>query len=312
VALAIITSGFYSESVSVTVVADVADGTDVLIYDDESKELLGTAVIDEGSADVTVSPILYTGQRIIAYLGEFGKDTYGSIIVTDSDKEHTGWKTPETVDGQPYDVYLSNGGAHLADVYDPSNCRNISRDMDAIDRVLNVPITFLVRQVESMAGTVQVLIENIENAIGGYRLKFDSDAPGSATSKIYSQNGSYSVKVWGVNQIEADAIQVTYDLVMPAATVSFGPNVTDLFASVDFGYAGSPGQRAIMLVAHSSVPCEFQIDGVFDWEGGVWQSGGLAFRSNIRLIAAGEHTIRARNASNPTEEIARQIKLVNF
>jgi hypothetical protein len=310
--LAIITSGFVAESTSVEVTVDVADATIILIYDDETKDLLGSGSVTDGIANVAVAPALFSGQRIIPYVSAFGKDTYGSVIVTDSEIENTGWKVPETVDSVPYEDYLEAGGVALPDVYDPAHCRNYSRDQDAIDRVLDVPITFLLRQVESLGGTVQVLVENIENAQGGYKVKFDSDAEGATTNKTYSADGSYSVKVWGANQTIADAIQVDYNLVMPTASVEFGTNVIDLFANIDFGYLGSPGQRAITLIAHSSVACEFQIDGVFTWQGGVWQTSGLSFRSNIRLIPAGEFTIRARNASSPTEQISRQIKLANF
>lgn len=310
--VAVITSGFVAGSNSVNVTADVADGVLVLIYDDETKDLLGTGSITDGTDSVAVSPILYSGQRVIAYLVAFGKDTYGSVVVTDSEVENTGWETPETVNGTPYVEYLEAGGAALPDLYTPEECRNFSRDRDAIDRVLNVPITFLLRQIESLAGTIQILVENIENALGGYKVKFDSDAEGATTNKTYSADGSYSVKVWGANQTIADAIEVEYTLVMPTATVDFGANVIDLYASIDFGYTGSPGQRAITLIAHSSVACEFQIDGEFTWEGGVWQTSGLSFRSNIKLVPAGEYTIRARNAAVPGEEISRQIKLDNF
>lgn len=310
--LAIITSGFSAGSNSVQVTADVANGTALLVYDDETKDLIGTGTTTGGVANITVSPILYADQRIIAFVTTFGNDTYGAVIVTESDTETTGWKTPETVDGTPYDEYLEAGGAALPDVYDPSACRNIARDMDSISRAIDVPVTFIVKQIESLGGTIQVVIDNIEGAIGGYKTKFDSDAEGTSTSKMYSANGSYQLKVWGANQTIADAIVVTYDLVMPTASIEFGTNVIDLMVSVDFGAAGSPGQRVIMLVAHASVACEFQIDGVFGWEGGVWQTSGLAFRSNQKMIAAGEYTVRARNQAVPSEEITRQIKLTNF
>lgn len=310
--IAIITSGFTEGSSLVTVAADAATGTPVFIYDDETKDLIGSSEIESGSANVTVSPVLFAGQRIIAYLTDFGKDTYGAVIVVESATEKTGWKEPETVAGQPYQDYLDAGGDVLPDIYDPSSCRNMSRDMDAINRVIDAPITFIVKQVESLAGTVQVVIDNIEGAIGGFKTKFDSDAEGASTSKVYSVNGSYQFKIWGANQTIADAVTVTYDLVMPTATIGFGTNVIDLFVTMDFGASGSPGQKVIMLVAHSSVACEFQIDGVFSWEGGVWQASGLAFRSNQKLISAGEYTIRARNQAVPSEEITRQIKLTNF
>lgn len=309
---AIITSGFQANSNSVKVAASVANGTVILLFDDETKDQIGSGVIASGSATVTVSPVLYLGQRIIAYVGEFGNGTFGAVIVTQSDTENTGWKTPETVDGVDYQDYIEAGGKPLPDIYDPEECRNISRDKDAIDRIVELPITFRIKQVESQAGTVQILIEDIRNAVGGYLVKFDGDPAGATTSKIYNTNGSYSVKVWGSNQTIADAITETYVLVMPTVTVEFGTNVIDLWVSVDLGYTGSPGQRVITLVANSFVACQFQIDGLLPWVDGVWQIGGLAFRSELHLIPAGEYTIRARNKAVPSEEISRQIKLAGF
>lgn len=308
--LAIITSGFQANSASVNVSANVANGTAILLYDDETKVQIGSGVIASGSVSITVSPVLYVGQRIIAYVSTFGNDTYGSVIVTESDTENTGWKTPETVDGVPYADYLEAGGDPFPDLYTPGECRNMSRDMDAIDRVTDLPVSFRLRQIETQAGTIQILIEDIENAVGGYLIKFDSDPQGTTTSKTYAVNGTYSVKVWGANQTIADAITKTFVLVVPTSSVIFGANVKDLFAQIDFGAGGYPGQRIIMLVAHTSVECEFKIDGVNDWSTSIWQVGGLAARTNQFPISAGEYTIRARNKAVPSEAISRQIKLV--
>lgn len=310
--LAIIISGFQANSATVNVMADVVNGTTILLFDDETKIQIGSGVIASGSVAITVSPFLYLGQRIIAYVSTFGNDTYGAVIVTQSDVENTGWKTPETVDGVPYADYLEAGGNPFPDLYTPEECRNASRDMDAIDRVTDLPLTFNLRQVESQAGTIQISIENIQNAIGGYLIKFDSDPQSTTASKTYSVNGNYSVKIWGANQTEADAIIKTYVLVMPTSTVNFGTNVIDLYPQIDFGTGGFPGQKVLMLIAHASVACEFQIDGLFTWTDGVWQVGGLAFRSNPVLISAGEYTIRARNKAVPAEAILRQIKLTGF
>lgn len=307
--VAIITSGFQSNSNTVGVSANVTDGTVILLYDDETKVLIGSGAIGDGAVSITASPVLYSGQRIIAYVSEFGNDTYGAVIVTESDTENTGWKIPETVDGVPYGTYLLSGGDHLPDLYTPEECRNISRDMDAIERVIDIPITFKLRQIESQAGTIQILIEDIQNAIGGCLVKFDSDPQGTTTSKTYSVNGTYTLKVWGANQTIADAITKTYVLVMPTSTVNFGANVIDLYAQIDFGSSGSPGQKVIMLVAHSTVACELQIDGVFTWTDAIVQVVGLAFRSNQVYISAGTYTIRARNKAVPSEAILRQIKL---
>jgi hypothetical protein len=309
---AIIISGFYSGSTLVSVSADVLDGIQVFVYDDESKEVLGVGIISYGHVEIIVEPALFSGQRIIAYVGAFGKDTYGSVIVTDSIDKKTGWKTPEFVDEVAYSQYLENGGNVLPDIYSPQECRNTSRDVDAIEKLINTPISFRLKQTESRAGNVQVSVEDIENAFGGYMIKFDSDPEGTVSSKSYLTNGSYKVKVWGVNQGENAAIEKQYTLVMPSAAISFGTNVVDLHVFVDWQYQASVGQKALILYAHSNVACEFKVDGLFDWEGGVWSVGGLSFRSNIKLISAGEYTVRTRNSSNHSEEVSRQIKLIGF
>ncbi|MCF2487464.1 hypothetical protein [Dyadobacter sp. CY347] len=314
--LAIIISGFYAESTSVKVVADVADGIDVLIYDDETKQILGSALTADGSANITVSPILYAGQRIIAYLAEFGQDTYGSLVVTESETEHTGWKTPETVNGQSYKAYLIAGGAALPDLYDPASCRNFSRDKDSIDRAIDVPISFILRQIESQGGTVQVVIENISGAIGGYKSKFDGDAQGTNLSKTYSDSGNYQVKVWGVNQVEAQAITKTYSLTMPTASIDFGSTVVDLTYFADYGNNTSPGLRPLRVTVYSSVPVEVQIDGVHTWA--VASSTGMQpnetgrYDGPVHFVEEGEYTIRCRKASDSSQELVRQIKLNNY
>ncbi|WP_026630055.1 hypothetical protein [Dyadobacter alkalitolerans] len=314
--LAIITSGFVAGSGFVSITADVANGTIVLIYDDETKDLLGSAPTESGVALVPVAPILYSGQRIIAYVSEFGRDTQGSIIVTDSELESSGWKTPETVDGQPYDAYLLAGGMPLPDLYDPASCRNFSRDKDSIDRAIDVPISFILRQIESQGGTVQVAIENITGAIGGYKTKFDGDAQGTSLTKTYSDNGNYQVKVWGVNQLEAQAIIKTYSLVMPTASINFGTTVVDLIYFCDYGNSTSPGLRPLRVQVYSSVPVEVQIDGVHTWA--VASSTGMQpnetgrYDGPVHFVEEGEYTIRCRKASDSSQELVRQIKLNNY
>jgi hypothetical protein len=315
--LAIITSGFYSGSPNVNVTADVADGTSILIYDDETKDLLGSALISDGEAVVAIASELYAGQRIIPYVTAFGKDTFGAVIVTESEVEHTGWKIPETVDAVPYDDYLAAGGAALPAVYDPASCRNFSRDMDAIERAIDAPITFILRQIESQAGTIQVLIENIEGAIGGFFTKFDADASGTSTSKIYSANGTYQVKVWGVNETEAEAVVKTYNLTMPTATVDFGTTVVDLSYFVDYGNTTSPGQRPLRVVVYSSVPVEVQIDGVHTWAiasaSGSFSPGETGrYDGPVHFVTEDEYTIRGRKASDGTQALVRTIKLNNY
>ena len=309
-AYAIITSGFEGGSGAVNVSAAVADATTVLIYDDESKVLLGSGTVTDSEAAISVSPVLFVGQRIIAFVTAFGSDTYGAVIVTETGFENTGWKTPITVDGETYEDYLSDGGVVLPMVYDPISCRNVTADRDAIAAIMAIPLTFTLRVKENQAGTVVVSVENIQNAIGGFLIKFDADTAGTGTEKTYTVNGSYQMKIWGANQTEADAIIKTYTLVMPSVIVEHGANVIDLFTQVDFGYAGT--SKVIQLVAHSSVMCQFKIDGLFDWTDGIWQKTGLAVRSETPLITAGDYTIRARNKAVPSETISREIRLSNF
>ncbi|GGH42903.1 hypothetical protein GCM10007423_39880 [Dyadobacter endophyticus] len=314
--LAIITSGFVAGSSSVSITADVADGTAVLVYDDETKSLLGSDVTTDGVVDVTVAPELFEGQRIIAYLTAFGQDTFGAVIVVDSENETTGWKTPETVDGQPYEEYLEAGGEQQPDVYDPANCRNISRDMDAIGRVINTPITFTLRQIESQAGNVQVIIEDVQGAIGGFKTKFDSDVIGTSTSKVYSVNGAYQVKIWGINETEADAVIKTYNLTMPTAVVEFGTTVVDLTYHADYGNATSPGLRPVRVIVYSSVPVEVQIDGVHTWAiaSGTGSAPGETgrYEGPVHFVDEGEYTIRCRKLSDGLQLLVRQIKLNNY
>lgn len=314
--LAIITSGFVEGSGSVSVTADVVNGTTVLVYDDETKDLLGSSVTASGVSSVSVSPSLYSGQRIIAYLSSFGKDTFGAVVVVESDNETTGWKSPRVVNGQPYEQWLEAGGEHLPDVYDPSSCRNMSRDMDAIGRVIDTPITFNLRQIESQGGTVQVVIEDVQGAVGGFKTKFDSDAVGTSTSKVYSSNGAYQLKIWGINETEADAVIKTYNLTMPTAIVEFGTSVVDLSYHADYGNTTSPGLRPVRAIVYSSVPVEVQIDGVHTWAiaSGTGSKPGETgrYEGPVNFVEEGEYTVRCRRSSDGSQLLVRQIKLNNY
>lgn len=315
-ALAIIESGFVAASNTIKVAADVANGVLVHIYDDETKQLIGSAPVNSGYANVTVTPSLFSGQRIIAFISEFGNETFGAVIVVDSDSESTGWKTPATVNGQPYDQYLEDGGQKQPDVYDPAHCRNISRDMDAIGRVIDTPITFNLRQIESQGGTVQVVIEDVHGAVGGFKTKFDSDAVGTATSKVYNVNGAYQVKIWGINETEANAVIKTYNLTMPTAIVEFGTTVVDLSYHADYGNTTSPGLRPVRVIVYSSVPVEVQIDGVHTWAiaSGTGSKPGETgrYEGPVNFVEEGEYTIRCRRSSDGGQLLVRQIKLNNY
>lgn len=303
-------------STAVQVTANVANGTTILIYDDETKDLIGTGTATSGSANVTVSPGLYAGQRIIAYVTSFGNGTFGAVIVVESETETNGWETPVTVNGQPYEDYLAGGGDQQPDIYNPEHCRNMSRDMDAISRAINTPITFILRQIESQGGTVQVVVENIEGAIGGFKTKFDSDAVGTSISKVYSVDGAYQVKVWAINETEADAVIKTYNLTMPTAVVEFGSTVVDLTYHADYGNSTSPGLRPVRAIVYSSVPVEVQIDGVHTWAiaSGTGSAPGETGRHEgpVNFVEEGEYTIRCRRASDGSQLLVRQIKLNNY
>ncbi len=315
-AQAIITDGFVADSTEVTVVAEAADATVVLVYDDTSidkGELLGTGEIEDSIATVTLSAPLYAGQRIIAYLNVFGDGTLGSVTVAESDKEYTGWKVPTAVEGVPYADYLTAGGVALPEMYAPEECRNTSRDLDFVSDLLSTPITFVLRQIETQAGTIQVIVERIKNAIGGAIIKFDSDTPGTTAAKTYDEDGSYQVKIWSGNQTEADAIVMEFDLTMPTAVTTFGTEVYDLAYDMDYGNGVNPGTRPINVIGYGTVPMEFKIDGV---SGADWQTGTLAqtreYRMNAIYLTNGLYTIRARKAADGTQELSREIKIAGI
>lgn len=311
-AQAIITDGFVADSTSVTVVAEVANATAVLVYDDANKELLGSGTITANVSTVTLSGPLYAGQRIIAYLVTFGDGTYGAVVVTESDTEYTGWKTVTEVDGVPYADYLAAGGAALPEIYDPEGCRNTSRDRDFVSSLLATAISFNLRLIETQAGTIQVIVEDIRHAIGGAIIKFDGDTAGATSSKTYSVNGSYQVKIWAANQIEADAITKEYTLTMPTAVTTFGSDIYDLAYRVDYGNTSSPGNRPIDMMAYTNQAVEFQIDGEVSWTTGTLAYGGSGtreYRLSGQFLAVGTYTIRSRRLSDGGDEISREINL---
>ena len=232
--LAIIAQGFHGGSSSVLVYADAPDGTLIRVFDDETKVEIGSGSLVGGKIEITLTPSLFTGQRIIAYVGEFGEKTFGSTIVLESETEATGWKVADTVNGIPYAEYLEAGGSMVAELYTPDECRNVVIDRNTTSKALSIPVTFNLRITESQGGTVQVVVENVAGSIGGFFVRFDSDAFGAETTKTYSANGAYQVKVWSADELEADAVVKSYSLTMPSAVVEFKPNVIDLTTSDGF------------------------------------------------------------------------------
>lgn len=314
--VAIITEGFYAGSESVKVMSDIGPGFVIQVYDDETKELLGTSILLDSMSNVPVSPPLYLGQRIIAYIDSFGNATYGAVVVTASEEENTGWKVPETVDGVPYDEYLNNGGAPLPDIYDPEECRNFARDMDAIDRVTNQPITFTLYRIERMNGTIQMIVEDIQGAVGGYKTRWNTEEPGTNLSKVFTFDGTYIFKIWRNDQDESQAVEKIFILTMPTPIIVFGTTIVDLSYHADYGNTTQPGLRPLRVIVYSSVPVEVQIDGIHTWAiaSGTGSAPGETgrYEGPVYFVPQGEYTIRCRKLSDGTQELSRQIKLNNY
>ncbi|WP_207507025.1 hypothetical protein [Telluribacter humicola] len=319
--LAIIESGFYDESQEVVIRADVADGTLTLLYDDITKAELGQQPILSGKAIISLSTPLEEGQRLIAYLGDYGEKTYGAVNVVASHAQRTGWKVPDMVDGVPYADYLSDGGAPIASTYEPDACYNRAQAYESdIEAALHQEcLSFVVEIQNTVIATVPtaiVVVKEVQHAPGGALYSFDGATAGNTNSKSYTANGTFKVLVMDAEDSE-NAKEVEFEIALLSAPAPVNSSIKLLWFDPQ---PTAPDGPVVVLSTYATQEVEFSVDGVSQFSNipvgehnGSWVTGHqykTNFWARILLLpSTGDFTARVRIKSNTADQKAFDIKL---
>lgn len=297
--LAFIAIGNTDGSTQVLVTAAAANGTDVIVCDENDLSTLGTGELDGGECLVSVSPALAEGQRVIAFLGEIGLATMGGREVLASGETYTGWKLPETVDvdGTPIAVedYEAVTGQQVPAVYAPENINRVAQINSAFfDSIPPQGLNFGIR-IDRNYGTTTVTVENVTGAPNGFLIQFDGGAIGNTDAKTYSANGTCNVKV-----IDAENSTRSLTKTYTVSSTSAPPSSSDISNA---SYVQSGQQVQIIADALSSIELEGKIDGVSGSYAALVFVGGKRWVSGFYTIAAaGDYVLRVRVKATTADE----------
>ena len=294
--LAYISSGFTDGSTSVGVTALAADGTTIILCNEDDLSTLGTSTLTGNEAVITVSALV-EGQRIIAFVGAIGEKTFGGRTVLASGELHTGWQTPQTVevDGEEFTAaeYETTTGKKLPSIYTPSAYNRVAElNSTFFENIPSQEISFSIR-IDRNYGSTTVTVEDVEGAPNGHLIQFDSDAAGNGTSKTYSANGSYQVKV-----IDAD-VSTRFVTRSFTVTATSPPPETSAISNGSYNQSGLNAT----IIADSAVALEGKIDGIGSYADFVLIGGKRWVCGTYTLPSAGTYTMRARVKSNTSDEI---------
>lgn len=304
--LAYIIGGFFKNSTSITVLANYANGTTILVY--SGNDLLGTGTLTNSYATITV-PSLYVGQPIEAFVTTKGNATGGAILVVESLEQLTGFQNPETVvvDGSTlsYASFVSLYGDLIASIYNPSTNINRVPEIDVIKDVVPFKVNFDLEILQSY-GSTQVTVRNVTGSVGSYVYKFDSDASGNTAYKNYTVAGTYKVRVTDSNN-SANYLERTYTIAIQPASP---PAITSIWGvGYTMTYNTPSNGNVVTFSCHSSAGAvEFKIDGIDGYVGTTLRNGDEYYCS-IGNVPSGTYTYKVRLAGTPTTEITNN-KLV--
>ena len=295
--LAFIFSGNLDGSAAVGVTAQAADGTTIVVCNEENLAQLGTGSLLGSEVVVTVSPVLQSGQRIIAFVGDIGEKSMGGRLVLPSGDLHTGWKNPETVtvgaQTQTVAEYQTATGNEVPDMYDPTLYNRVAELSGTFfDSIPEQKISFNLR-IDRNYGTTTATVEDVAGVPSGFLIQFDTDAVSNTAAKTYSSNGSYQVKVIDA---EDSTRYVTSTFVVTATSP---PPSSSTISNLSYTQSGLNAT----IIADCALALEGKIDGVGSYADFVLLGGKRWVSGTYTLLAAGTYTMRARVKSNTADEI---------
>lgn len=212
--LAQITSVPYASSTTVTVAASQPNGTVIRLFANNVQ--IGTGTLAGGTVNITVSPLV-EGDVLQAFVTTQGNLGGNTVVVLPPQGNYSGWQVPDEVDGVPYATYLANGGTPIAEWYDPTVLGNgvRERNYEALDDLYNVNFSII---ISYQAGQGVVTVVNTEYVGGTALVQFDGGAISTATSKTYTANGTYNVRVFNSTQTKSKL--VSYAISVPPSASS--------------------------------------------------------------------------------------------
>lgn len=298
--LALIYDGFLDGSTSVKVNAEHADGTTIILCDEDDLTELGTGTLTNQDATITLAIALIEGQRIIAFVEAIGEKTAGGRAVLASGYISTGWKTPTTITvGETeytLEEYEAETGNEIPLVYDPSCVNRVSELALTATTPSETPISFLVKIDRDVTQTV-VYVEDVLGVVD-YLIQFDEDTAGNDDSKIYTADGTYQVKV-----IDADNAG-RYTTRIYTVDVTTAPPVSSEITNAS--YVQSAGIYPIIeLIADSDLALEAKVDGVMGAYDDMVFVGGKRWRiGTIYMPAAGTYIGHVRVKTDTPDTVA--------
>ena len=302
--LALIYDGFFDGSTAVKVRAQTSNGTTILVYDEDSLVLLGTATISANRATVTV-PALSTSQRIIAFVGAIGEKTYGGRTVLMSEVKTTGWRKPVSVlvgeDEVSVEDYEAENDVHVPAIYEPDLFNKIAEfPVDYLKDLAEEPITFVLRIERNSENTV-VTIEDLQGVNAGYLIKFDNDVANTTLTKTYTSTGTFQVKV-------SDATNpLRFKTKTYSVTITAPPPPESEISNTSYTYEWAGALLGMTAFADSDVALEWKIDGVTVGVDGYiamnFQGGRRWSNSYGTPGGPGNYTVRIRVIGDPADEV---------
>jgi hypothetical protein len=312
---AIIYDGFYMGSEVVEVLVNSSTvGATVFVYDEDSLDLLGSKV--RSGSDIFSVPVApLSSARIIAFVNEWGCDTYGGVEVLASREEPTGWLLP-VVDYQNTPTALGDYD-ETALVSQPmrydASLRNRAARLYArqVLEYAQSPIYFRLNTVYSFgAGSVRqctVFVTGVFNAKSSYVVNING--PGvnvNAISATFTVNGNVTVTVTetgGPTRVVSETINVS-PTTMPAPP---DPVVSTIFMYFYNSYLTSADGYILQMIAR----CPSQVQ--FSQNGSTWIDGSLSganeYSHVFGNVTPGIYTVYARVKSNPTDVISFTAKV---
>lgn len=298
--LALIYDGFLDGSTAVKVNAEHADGTTIILCDEDDLTQLGTGTLTNQDVTITLAIALVEGQRIIAFVGAIGEKTAGGRAVLASGYISTGWKTPITITvGETEytpEEYETATGIEVPLIYDPFCVNRVSELALTATTPSESPISFLVRIDRDVTQTV-VTVEDVLG-VTEYLIQFDNDVAGNDDSKIYTVDGTYQVTVSDANNAGRYTTRIyTID-------VTTAPPVSSEISNAS--YVQSAGVYPIVeLIADSTLALEAKIDGVHGTYLDMDFIGGKRWRlSTIYMPSAGTYIARVRVKSDTADAVS--------
>lgn len=259
-----IISGAIAGSALVHISAPDRDpGTDVLVY--AGPDLLGSADLAAGVADVVLSRVLVAGEVIQASLVNPGDGCGLPVFVSSPGIVIGGWRTPSELDvtlpdgstiSMPADQFKEQFGYLPASIQDPAGVRANVYPEFLPEQLRSIQFSLTIKQVP---GQTYVTVSNVTGTLGTPLVQWAASEPfGSDMSRVFAVNTALNLAVKGAN----DTTPATRNLNIEVTAASSGPSSGDI-NGLAFRFNNGPYVR---VLANSVKQLQARLQGFIDWQ----------------------------------------------